>query len=83
MKEEDKPSVTPEEIQRFKQLQKLQRMLHLAKISREREAELTLFANELIQVGNNKDQIQQILTIRENLSPDEQKALQVILMGIL
>ena len=77
--QDENREVTEEEIKRFKQLQNLKKMLNLAQISRERESDLTQMALELLMAGNNKDQIAQILAIREALNLQEERALRTIL----
>ena len=77
-----KGKITQEEVSRFRKLQEIKRMINLSKISKERQNQLNLMVLELILAGTDRDQIAQVLAIREGLEPDDQRALQTILSTI-
>ncbi|HLW31819.1 MAG TPA: hypothetical protein VFF21_05170 [Flavobacteriaceae bacterium] len=70
---------TQEEIKRFRAIQEMQGMLALAKISQDRKQELLQMALDL-QATKSKAEILLLISKKENLSPQDQRALEAILL---
>jgi hypothetical protein len=63
----------------FQKAQKMAKIHLIQKKLKEQNNELEQMVMELILAGNNKTQIAQILAIREKLSPQQERSLEMIL----
>jgi hypothetical protein len=70
---------TQEEVKRFRAIQEMQGMLALVKISQDRKQELLQMALDL-QATKGKEEILLLISKKENLSPQDQRALEAILL---
>lgn len=76
---QNKKMATKEQIKIFRAMQEMQAMLEMSKIRQEKREELTRMAQELMAT-NSKTEILMVLRARENLNPQEERALEAILL---
>lgn len=75
--------ITPEQIAQFRQAQKLKAELSLALISQKQKEKLIRQAHELLAEGQDKNLILRTLTQQENLTTEEIRALEAILLTVI